>query len=467
MKKVIFFFIALLIITITNTYSQTEGSSFKAGAFSTTYLTDYQSLGVNPANLGWQREDKSVHLSFLEFGLSVFSDAIPKTELREEFITKLMSEDEFTLQEKIEAASNFLSHGLALNLDIALFSFSFQNEAFGGVGFSVREKTVADFKFNDKLASFLFLGAFDSSLFTKFINPTDSTLLGIPNKNTLYSEVFEDARMSMNSYLEFVFGYGRKLVDNDMLKLYAGIDFKYLKGLAIADMGTVDGEFRAYTALSPRFNIEYPQDVITGSPSYTEEGLFVGKGFGVDLGVTVEIQNLKAAIAVNDIGSITWDGNVINASDDFLDTIEFTGFDNYNLVWEAQKIWEGDGVFQWHGEEKKKVNLPTNVRLGASYTFIEKFEIGMDVYIPASNEPGSFENAVFGFGANIKPIPWVELSAGFVGGGITDYSIPAGICFSVAKNSWETGVSTRDILTWLKQTSPHLSASFGFLRFRF
>ena len=69
--------------------AQKEISSFSAtgSGVATAFLSDYQCLGVNPANLGWQRSPIApFHLSLLEVGASVYSDALQKNELSRDFI---------------------------------------------------------------------------------------------------------------------------------------------------------------------------------------------------------------------------------------------------------------------------------------------------------------------------------------------------------------------------------------------
>ena len=60
--------------------SQGEGSVFTSTGrgVSTTFATDYQALGINPANLGWDKEfkGKTIAFGFLETGFSFDSKII-------------------------------------------------------------------------------------------------------------------------------------------------------------------------------------------------------------------------------------------------------------------------------------------------------------------------------------------------------------------------------------------------------
>src|SRR5690606_34288761 len=103
--------------------SQTEYSSFtstgRGGA--TSFVTDYQSIGINPANLGWtwRFENKKFAFGLNEMSYSIHSEALSKTEIRDEFryAIKNGTLSEFTYEEKINAAQSFANSGLALNFD--------------------------------------------------------------------------------------------------------------------------------------------------------------------------------------------------------------------------------------------------------------------------------------------------------------------------------------------------------------
>jgi hypothetical protein len=73
---------------------------------------------------------------------------------------------------------------------------------------------------------------------------------------------------------------------------------------------------------------------------------------------------------------------------------------------------------------------------------------------------------VIAVGGDIRPVPWVTLSAGFISGGNYEFKIPAGVTFMVANGTWEAGIASRDLITFFTENQPTLSLSFGFLRFR-
>ena len=74
---------------------------------SSTFVTDYHCLGINPANLGWKAYDKkSVTMGSSEFGLSIYSESLAKQDLRDNIwgVAKNGSLDSMSYEDKIAAA---------------------------------------------------------------------------------------------------------------------------------------------------------------------------------------------------------------------------------------------------------------------------------------------------------------------------------------------------------------------------
>ncbi|MEM9052209.1 MAG: hypothetical protein AAGC47_09180, partial [Bacteroidota bacterium] len=67
-------------------FSQMENASFtetgRGASFA--FVTDYQALGINPANLGFgNRYDKQYTLGLGQFGVSLYSEAFTRSQLIE------------------------------------------------------------------------------------------------------------------------------------------------------------------------------------------------------------------------------------------------------------------------------------------------------------------------------------------------------------------------------------------------
>ena len=83
MRKI---YVGILSILSLSGFAQLENSSFtNAGrGCATTFATDYEAVGINPANVGWasKYEDKKFAMGFAEYGVSIYSQALTKDQLR-------------------------------------------------------------------------------------------------------------------------------------------------------------------------------------------------------------------------------------------------------------------------------------------------------------------------------------------------------------------------------------------------
>src|SRR5436190_2115418 len=87
------------------TFAQTEMSVFNTTgrAAATTFVTDYQAVGINPSNLGWKWRYENKHLAFgvAEGSYSIYSEALTREDMRNRVINVDVT---FTEAEKQEAA---------------------------------------------------------------------------------------------------------------------------------------------------------------------------------------------------------------------------------------------------------------------------------------------------------------------------------------------------------------------------
>jgi hypothetical protein len=302
----------------------------------------------------------------------------------------------------------------------------------------------------------------------------DGKTVGYSTDPRYATDVYKGSELDFLMYREFNFGYGRKILKSENFAWYGGIGIKYILGYAMARYHQVGDNLIANSALSPAFGVDYDEP----TPSQVEgNGLKkVGSGYGFDIGTTFEIaKKVRIGLAVNDIGQITWEGNVYEGVNGRAWRIETDGIDNYNIFEQGQLINADNGPppndTNWVGLEAKTLKLPMNFRGGVSYTINEVIELGFDAFVPIGEKvPGRMLAPVYGLGARVNPARWVQLSVGAVTGGKFGTNMPFGITFYPLRNdnvTWEVGVATRDMLTAFKQANPTASIAFGFLRFSF
>lgn len=462
MKKILTLIIGLAVTTIT--YSQKEISSVSASGsgVTTAYLSDYQCLGINPANLGFTRDSAVFHVSLLEIGASVYSDALQKKEIKQDFI--FGHGTSFTKEEKLAAAEDFVNNKFSVNLDVAWLSLSFQKEKFGGLGFTVRERTNFNTFFNKDFSEIVFEG-YNASYFDSLVVNGADTAGYVKVPKTL-GELADGSKVAGVWYREYVLGYGKKIISSDAFSLYAGVGVKYIAGYGIMDIKAENKELSGFSAFTPFVEVNYAN--ITPSEVAGSAMKTVGSGFGFDLGATIEIKKkLKISAALNDIGSIKWDGNVYQVADTLLNNVNFDGFSNFNMIKEMKGLIQDSSVFNWKGQQSESVGLPTNMRFGVNYLFGFRSSIGADCYIPVNDNAGSFDKAIIGGGASICFFKMLTLSAGFYTGGNSGFVIPMGVTISSKDNSWQMGIASRDIVIFVKKDNPTVSVALGFIKFCF
>ena len=193
----------------------------------------------------------------------------------------------------------------------------------------------------------------------------------------------------------------------------------------------------------------------------------VGQGWGFDLGASALFFNkLKVGLAVTNIGSITWDGNLYQVNDTLFTQTSNGGLDNYNVSNTVNNLSGEQGLLSWSGAQSRTVSLPTTIRLGASMRFGKRAELGLDIIMPGNDEPGNMEKAIIGFGGDLKVLPFLKIQAGYLTGGNYGNQVPVGLLITPPSGRFEAGIASRDAVTFFTQNGPTLSLSFGFMRFR-
>lgn len=486
LRNITLFGSALLSFSVT---AQIDNSAFTTtgrGA-ATTFVTDYQSIGINPANLGWSwKTDHKVAFGILEVSGSWYTDAIEKSQLNDAINGNAAK---FDYKDKQQAAKDFVDKDYSINGDGTWFGIAVRfDSTIGTFGFAVQDRMQWYSTFNEKTSDLIFNGR-TANYFTHLVLDTfdgdtientgdldqataDRVVRGLNGDPDELKKILDGTRMSMQYYREYNLSYGRIISWNPGWQLYGGVGIKYLQGFGVMDIQG-GSTLEAYSALSPDFNIDYGDAALNNPSTVTEKSgnswnmKSVGSGFGFDIGANAIINDkIKIGLAVNDIGSITWDGNVYTAKDTLLWSMDSEGFNSLNFFDEADQVQSDEGMFTWEGVKDKKVKLPTNFRAGFGYIVNEKVEVGVDIVVPINDAPGNYEKMAWGVGGDFLATDFLRLSLGVSGGGNYGTNVPFGITFMAPSGSWEGGVAVRDMTTFFGETNPNISMAFGFLRFR-
>ncbi|GAA4375639.1 DUF5723 family protein [Hymenobacter koreensis] len=447
--------------------AQNELSNFTAtgrGGVATTFVSDYQSIGINPANLA-RIGGAKVAFSIGEFGAGAGSQSLTRTQLNNLLYN---TEQKLTPAEKQSLSASFTSdNALNANIDATTFGLSVAVPSIGTIAISNHQRVSTHVGLNKNAAELLFLG-FNAPIITNNFNPDGSpkNLATIP----LVSEALAGSELQVSWLNEFNLAYGTRVLDLPALQIMAGAGYRYIEGVGMVDVRIEDGKVEAFGALSPLFDIDYGQ--LASNPRFNlrqrESGLQpVGKGHGFDLGVSAEVgKAVRLGLAITDIGNMTWEGNLVTASDQKLKRLRSAGVGSYNFIKEATELFAAgtDSLFQYQPGAERKASLPTKIRGGVGLRLSEYFETGLDVTVPLNNVAGNIVAPFVGVGLDYKPVHWIRLSTGATAGAGYRFSVPLGV--TLTTKVYEAGISTRDLPGLLTSENPYVSVAMGFLRFK-
>lgn len=451
--------------------AQNELSNFSAtgrGGVINTFATDYQAVGINPANLG-RRTNFRVAFTIGEVGAGIGSQSLSKTTFKHILYDGSQSigpAEKATLVSQL-SGDNVLN----LNIDTNLFAFAVTlPNGLGGLAFSSRQRVGGHLALNRNAADIIING--QNAAVVKQYYPVPNTS-GTPTPTApnapLISTVLDGTSIQAAVTNEFNVAYGIQVYQNEALKLSLGAGYRYIQGIGIADIRVSGGNLTAYTAFSPVFDINY--SAVANKPNFNYEsgsGLKpVGHGNGFDAGVSAEIGKIfRFGASVTDMGSMTWTANVLEASDQKLQQTAATGVTTYDVLKEISNQFDTDkqNLFTYTTARERTAALPAKLRLGGGVRINKFFEAGLDLTAPLNKVAGNLTTTFVGLGVDYKPLSWLKLSSGFTGGAGYGKSLPLGLTFVTPV--WEAGISTRDVLGLFSEDAPYSSVAFGVLRFK-
>lgn len=478
--------------------AQTQGISYTAvgRGVATTFVTDYHSLGINSSALGYgNRYGKKFTMGMTEFNLGFYSDSLSSDRLKSLYGAikdEIKGKDvpDATWQQQKDYAQDYVLSGITMDASYNWLGFAYQNEKLGGIAFNIGEHYNWYSKLNQETSDIIFQGKLSSYFDSLTVNFNGNTTV-IPNTGDLSQDTLDAvvsgsvaiplnlSQITNGSNIQFTwnrhynFGYGRKIFGNDStFAVYGGIGGRFIQSMAMFDLVSDDDGIRMYSALSPSYDLDYGSIANTNPSTFTQSGAIpkpVGYGYGVDLSASVQIFGaLRVAAAVNNIGSVKYTRNVYSVSDTLVTSMSLSGLNDYNVTNSVEPMLEDGGLITLIGEENHVVKNAANFRFGASIDVWKVASFGFDVVAPFNTDnPGSIVNPVYSFGMDIRPVKWLQLSAGYFGGGIYKNNIPVGINFIFGGGTYECGISSRDALSFFLDSSNSISTAFGFARVRF
>ncbi len=480
--------IPTLILLSLTTQAQLESGVFTAtgrGAV-TPFVTDYQAIGINPANLDLtpEYENTTVTFGFAEGSAGLYSQFFSREEVRKSIFGGDF--EQLNQQDRQQYAEELRGELTNIDIDVISTGISVRTEKAGTFAFSTRERIDFSFRLGQIPSELLFLGN-TASYFDQLVLQNGDT---IPNTGNLSADTLQlvqsgivssENALSLAQALdqttigfswlrEFNLAWGKRLLKTENMELHGGIGAKLLIGNGWLQVDVDGTNVDVFSALSPVFGIDYGEianNNPTAFPQDANDLTPVGYGWGVDLGATLVFkEKLLLSAAINDIGAMYWNGNLYELNDQLFTEFSDPGAESADVIDEVINFSSPESFFEWKGTERRTTNLPTQARLGVGYTFNKFLRIAGDVVLPVSDNVVNLDQPLWAIGGDVRVLPFMRLSAGFVSNEAGDFKLPTGITFIANEGRWEGGLASRDFVTWFTEEDPTVSLAFGFLRFR-
>jgi len=422
---------------------------------------DWECIGVNPANLGWESNHR-FSISTMIFGISAQSSALDYGQIKTAI---LHPSDTFSTAAKNTFASLFTgTDGLTMQANLNWLTFSFAVPKVGGFAMNVRDRTYGNVTLNKNAADILFLGI-NAPIFK------DTAALLTQD----ISKIFDGSKVSYMHYREMNFAYGTKIIgiggtkEESAISIYGGIGFKYLWGLGNFEMIADNGVLTGHSAFTSSYGINY--GTIKNFTPQTSTGIFssVGNGTAWDLGVGVGIGKMKITMSATDLGQIKWSKNVLTAQDTLLpkpSQFNYSGITSWNMAQQANHMFNDSGLIKFKSGSPYTTILPAKFRMGIGYEFTKRFAVGADIVMPMNKKPTNLQNSYFAVGAKLELASNLFICFGLAGNSTYGFSLPAGITLGHFFKIMEISVATNDLLTYFNHGSnPNISLAMAIFRF--
>jgi hypothetical protein len=412
-------------------------------------------VGINPANLGYPDRGK-VTVSLIPFGVHVGTDIITYGVYRDYF-TGVATDSGRIGRSLTDADKQKIMEGFhdgvgraAGDVDFRPIGISVEFGEFGRFALTLTEEVSLFAHVPKEFAQFLFYGNTPGSTFD-----------------------FSQATVKAQWLREYALSYGRILPRPLFLHSWAaGISVKYIQGFGYFGMeqgntslntgmdGVLQGTVNVTTQAAGGRQIK-----AMGDGGFTPFPAPAGTGWGIDLGVTGEVNEyLTAGISLTDLGWVTWRND-----------LEVTRTDSAFTVTDPLQESQRNGVEDaLRGKtvpgEEFTTALPTRLRMGVSVE-VEKMPmvgdvipgeltVAMDYNQGFANVPGSSTRARISLGMEYRPWPLLPIRAGVAFGGEdrSNFAIGLGLRFGVVDMEFAS-----ENLNWIFSTDnlSYASAAFG------
>lgn len=374
MKRIVLGFIIVILLIfffpgVASSWVESSARSLGLGEASTFATRSSEAIFKNPANLAF---GKKFSVTFFSLGIKVENNSFSLKDYNT-YNGKFLEQ-----KDKDKILSKVPENGLNLYGDLGA---SFFGVRVGKFGFASRILGISDLTFPKKpLEILLFGNSFDQKVELEKIK----------------GEAF--------LLFELAFSYGTKIKSFKKRPLFAGLNFRWIKGIFYQKITESSGFF------------ETQKNGIYGKGDFAMKSAKGGWGFAFDLGFA-SFFNERITLGLcflNIINSINWNKNTQKKGYSIsFDSLTFENSDD-DSVFVDQDYTEDIGSF--------KSKLPLIIKGGMSYK-LKNFILSFDLEQGFKNTTGSSTIPKFSFGGEYNKFSWFEIRSGLILGGKEKFAI--------------------------------------------
>ena len=406
---------------------------------------DWEVIGVNPANLGWQVNHK-FSFTVLDAGVSAQSEGnnFPA------FMNLINSQN---LISSSNSSQQILGapRGMNISADINWFAVSFRIPKIpGAFAINMRDRVWGNGFLGPNTP--LAVGNGENQIFSD-----QATLVFLSSTSVQYTHYREinidyglplfkfggDGTTDINKCFTFS---GQKNVNTDQDGLYAGIGFKYLIGYANINANVDSGINAVYNINSSYPDIPPPKGLFNGP----------GHGYAFDVGLSAIYKRWKFGLSITDIGSITWKQGYVTFNDTTIYQIRH-GSDLWNELINGTLAGSVPA-------SAYTTALPYKLRAGVAFQWTPIVLVSADFIDPLNTSPIG-PNALYGaVGAQIKIKRHVAVWTGFATAQGYGWGFPLGFTFTVDKH-FQFYLGTSDVTSYIRPRDADVSLAVWMFRY--
>lgn len=297
--------------------------------------------------------------------------------------------------------------------------------------------------------------------------------------NKVYN--FNDAELESSWLRDYTLSYAREIpeIDQDIFSHIAvGFSVKMVQGFYYVGVSKVNTSFLTssnqnsisasadvitHAAFSPDFGMKYDFDSTTSNNDQHMSPFPkpAGSGLGIDFGLAASMEKWRFSASVTDMGKITWDKKPVQYTSS--GDMNITDLSDQNQMDSLSDKFKSQGKYI----SSFSTDLPTTLRLGASYIFNDNDDyvpgnllLALDINQGFNNVTGNTKKMRVSLGSEWMPFGGLSVRTGLSFGGIDGFNWAFGLGFNTGLVDFNFATSDMQSFT-SPNSAKRISVSFG------